>query len=67
MSPLNPEEELAHKNAKNCWICEEALAGDSVKDHCHITGKYKGAAHNKCNLQLKIKVLKLGELYYLRK
>jgi len=26
-----------------------------VKDHCHITGKYQGAAHNDCNLKLPIK------------
>ena len=28
---------------------------DYVKDHCHITGKYRGAAHNSCNFKLRIK------------
>ena len=28
---------------------------DAVRDHCHITGKYRGAVHNDCNLKLRIK------------
>ena len=28
---------------------------DSVKDHCHITGKYHGAVHKACNFRLRIK------------
>ena len=25
-----------------------------VRDHCHFTGKYRGAAHNTCDLRYKI-------------
>ena len=25
-----------------------------VRDHCHFTSKYRGAAHNNCNLRYKI-------------
>ncbi|XP_065639669.1 uncharacterized protein LOC136072392 [Hydra vulgaris] len=32
-------------NAKVCHICEKDLNEDRVRDHCHITGKYRGAAH----------------------
>ena len=37
-----------------CHICEETI-GDSVKvkDHCHLTGEYRGAAHQECNLKYK--------------
>src|SRR5205823_12776682 len=30
-----------------------------IKDHCHITGKYRGSAHNDCNIQLQIKARKM--------
>ena len=38
-----------------CWLCEQALREnplreDTVRDHDHRTGKYRGAAHNRCNL-----------------
>ena len=37
-----------------CWICQNEFGSEKkVRDHCHFTGKYRGAAHAKCNLQLK--------------
>ena len=41
-------------NVVDCHICGELLNGDRVRDHCHITGKFRGAAHNACNLKLRI-------------
>ena len=40
-------------NATNCWICKGELGLDKVRDHCHFTGRYRGAAHNQCNLKYK--------------
>ncbi|XP_049886836.1 uncharacterized protein LOC126381397 [Pectinophora gossypiella] len=37
-----------------CHICNNFLWGKKVRDHCHITGKYRGAAHRHCNLQFKV-------------
>ena len=35
-----------------CWICNGEFDGDvKVRDHCHFTGRYRGAAHNLCNLK----------------
>ena len=39
--------------ASDCWICGETLENDRVRDHCHYTGLYRGAAHNSCNLKYK--------------
>ena len=46
------EAELFNKATK-CWICKEDLNDDKVRDHCHFTGRYRGAAHNSCNLKYK--------------
>ncbi|KAK3795736.1 hypothetical protein RRG08_027294 [Elysia crispata] len=43
-----------HRNARRCHVCDGLLEGDSVRDHCHITGKYRGAAHSACNLKLRL-------------
>ena len=55
MLPLTYQEEREHNNAIKCWVCKKIFSGDKVKDHCHITGKYRGAAHKSCNLALQIK------------
>ena len=47
------------KKQETCLFCGDPLMKqiykDCVKDHCHITGKYRRAAHNSCNLKLRIK------------
>ncbi|XP_041361144.1 uncharacterized protein LOC121377277 [Gigantopelta aegis] len=41
------------KTATHCHICNEPLDLKPVRDHCHITGKFRGAAHSECNLNYK--------------
>ena len=43
-----------YKASTYCHICEGELLNDKVADHCHLTGKFRGAAHNKCNLEYRI-------------
>ena len=54
MVPLAPQEEYEFEQATVCHICELPLNRDSVRDHCHLTGRYRGAAHNECNLAFRI-------------
>ena len=44
-----------YEEATVCHICEETIGGNDikVKAHCHLTGKYQGAAHQICNLKYK--------------
>ena len=48
---ITEEEEEQFNKASDCWICGKKLNIDRVKDHCHYTGQYRGAAHNSCNLK----------------
>ena len=64
MIPLTCEENKSYKEQNVCHICEEKFCMDKddkdyinrkkVKDHCHYTGKFRGAAHSKCNLNYKV-------------
>ena len=37
-----------------CHICGGELGEDRARDHCHLTGKFSGAAHVSCNLDYQI-------------
>ena len=56
MIPLTNEENKSYHTQKICHICKRDFSTDDknyykVRDHCHYTGKYRGAAHNICNLR----------------
>ena len=59
MIPLTIKEEKYHNKQKICYICKKEFDMSDKKhykgkDHCHYTGKYRGAAYNICNLRYKI-------------
>ena len=61
MIPVTKKEEKKHNKQKACHICKKMFkTGDDnekyhkFKDHCHYTGKYRGAAHDICNLGYKV-------------
>ena len=45
------EDKKQFNKSWQCWICREPLKDDRVRDHCHYTGRYRGPAHNSCNLK----------------
>ena len=50
-------DEQHFKTMDGCHICGEKYTDKNVhvRDHCHITGKFRGSAHQECNLTLRIK------------
>ena len=43
-----------YQNLDICWICSQKIIKDKVRDHYHITGKYRSAAHKEYNSKLRI-------------
>ena len=65
MIPLTDAEKAQHNSQKVCFLCKKEFCYDKtnkkeyklfckVRDLCHFTGKYRGAAHSKCNLKYKV-------------
>ena len=52
------EEEEQFQSSNTCQICEKLIDNEKVRDHCHVNGKIRGAAHwsRNINLQLTKKV-----------
>ena len=48
------KQEVEFQETKDCSICGKELGEDRVRDHDHVTGMYRGAAHNICNLKYRI-------------
>ena len=45
-----------YEKSTSCWICGKGFTDEKdykVRDHCHYTGKFRGAAHNSCNLKFR--------------
>ena len=51
---MSQEDEENYENTDTCWICNQQITKGKVRNHCHITGKFRGAAHKECNLELRI-------------
>lgn len=53
---LTVKDKVDFKKATKCYICEEEYNSEDIKvrDHDHITGKYRGSAHQVCNLKYRL-------------
>ena len=56
---LTTEEKINYNDQQICYVCKKEFSNDhkknyKVRDHCHDMGKYRGAAHNICNIRYKV-------------
>ena len=53
---MTEKEEHLFQESNNCWICKKLIDNDDekVRDHCHITSKFRGAAHWNCNINFQL-------------
>ena len=59
MTSLTTKEKIYHNEKEICYICKKEFDKNNkkhykVRDHCRYTRKYRGAAHDICNLRYKI-------------
>ena len=51
---MSEKEDEQFQSSNICWICEKLIDDDNekVRDHCHVTDKFRGAAHWSCSINL---------------
>ena len=58
---MTPEDQKDFDEATHCYIWLELMGVDCVRDHDHVSGKYRGAAHSECNLQFRLRKNQQGQ------
>ena len=53
---MSEKDEQLFQQSNSCWICEKLIDNDEekVRDRCHVTGKFRGAAHCDCNINFQL-------------
>ena len=53
---MNKKDNEDFEDSTNCWICDNDYFDNDIKlrDHCHITRKYRASAHRDCSINVKL-------------
>ena len=53
---ISEEEEHLFQQSNSCWICKKLIDNDEEKlsDHCHVTGRFRGADHGSCDINVQL-------------
>ena len=51
---MSEEQEKQFQSSNTCWICKRLIdnVDEKLRDHCHVTGKFRGTAHQSCKINL---------------
>ena len=66
---ITEEQQQEFENATHCYLCNKEIVtndkrGCKVRDHNHLTGEYRGCAHNVCNLNYNYKNYKIPVFFH---
>ena len=66
---ITDEQQIEFDNSNQCYICNKEIKfndtkGCKVRDHNHLTGEYRGCAHNVCNLNFNYKDFKIPIFFH---
>ena len=53
---MSKEDNEDFENSTKCWVCDNNYIDNDVivRDHCHVTGRYRGSSHRDCNINVKL-------------
>ena len=62
---MTEKEKEQFQSSNICWICEKLIDDDDekVRNHCHVTSKFRGTTHWSCNIDLQI-IKKVLVIFY---
>ena len=49
---MTEEDEEDYRNHNVCRFCKKEILSDKIRDHCNLTGVYRGPVHSKCNVNV---------------
>ena len=66
---ISSEDQQQFDNATHCYLCKKEIKpndkkGCKVRDHCHLTGAYRGCAHKHCNLTYNYRRFKIPVFFH---
>ena len=63
---MSDEDERHFQEANGCHICNQAYANKDirVRDHCHLTGSYRGSAHQDLKLRINLEEFKIPVIFH---